>query len=357
MQKAKIRLPWTPIDLCPCSSGLTLKRCCGGIDGSPRASKFDLERASDQTGINLKGCYLAKHANCGSKISLEHPISRNILEQFSNFALRGFKDTDGTIDVIIPAKSAGYKVLCDRHNSDLSSLDDHAGRFFRDLGPAVFPIRHPQDENLLNWVFVDGPKIEAWAIKVIAAHQAVGNFTERGVPVSYQTDWNKIHRAILKGQFEPKGGLYICAARSPNEIDGVQFSAISSQGWLIGVRLVVRGFSFAVLFDPERASEDTLPANATYRGSVHQLFGQGGSAFLFIAWHHRPNLRSYSRGQLYYSQTGSSSTAPFKLLDGPPQQDIRTKVRPSKPEDALAFAPQPVGPVHPASPPLTKQHR
>lgn len=352
MPRQRVQLPWKTNDRCPCRSGEIYGRCCKAPEHSPRAKKFDLERAANQTGKDRAGCYLAGYQNCGEKLTIEHPISRNILEQFSNLGIRGFSGTDGTVDVVVPPKSAGYKVLCDHHNSDLSLLDTHAGQVFRDIIDAVLPIRHAQKKQLLNWVYVDGPKLEAWSTKVIAAHQAAGKLSNGGRPVTYQVDWNKIRRAILKGEFEPNGGLYICDAIAPNEVVGVQYHGVHCNGWLVGVRVVMGSFSFMTIFDPVRASGDTIPRNATYRSSIHQLYAQGGSAFLFFAWRTRAKIKSWSRGEIRYSQHGSSSFAPFHQLSGFPAQDLRTSPKPLKDGKASEFAPAPVGKVLPPSPPF-----
>ncbi|MFG1278979.1 SEC-C metal-binding domain-containing protein [Xanthobacter autotrophicus] len=354
MKKPKIALPWGTMSSCPCGSGRKFAACCRGVDGTPRVPKFNLARHENETGVNNDNCYLSGNYNCCKKITLEHPISRNILDSFSNLAIRGFSKSDGSVDVIVPAKSAGYRVLCKTHNSDINILDEHAGRIFRYLGLIIIQIRHVQKNPIEGWVYIDGPKLEAWSVKVIAAHQAIGNFTEFGSHVNYHVDWKKIRIAILTGEFEPGAGLYICAAQAANEVDGIQYNAVVSNGWLIGIRCVMRGFSFLTIFDFERVSAETIPENATYRGSIHQLFAQGGSALLFLAWNHRANLKTYSRGELRYAQTGSSSTAPFLPLDGPPEQDVRTKLRPPKEDELRAFAPQPNAPVRPALPPLKK---
>ncbi len=342
MAKPKIKLPWRLADPCPCGSGERFGKCCtAGTDRTLRARPFSLERSPDSTGIDRDGCYLSGNHNCSRILSLEHPISRNILEKLGNVAQRGFPGTDGTVDVILPASSVGCRVLCDRHNSDLSPLDSYAGRVFGDLREAVLPIRHPTNDVRERWVYIDGPKLEAFTVKVVAAHQAVGNFTSRGKPQSFQVDWAKLRLALMSGQFEDGGGMHICASRAANEIDGCQYSPLATQdNWLIGIHMRIAGFSFATIFDRERMHTGILPANHTYRPSIHQLYGPGGSAFIALGWRHRYNGRSFSRGRITVTPTGSSSTYPFKPLLGPPELDIRTKLT-SKSEmrQWSAFAP------------------
>ena len=340
MVRPKIKIPWTKISRCPCGSGTTLNRCCAGYDGAPRSKLFNLDRAERKTGLNRAGCYLAGQDNCGAKLSLEHPLSHNIVAQLGDLAIRGFPGVDGETDVVVPKGSAGYKVLCNLHNADLSPLDAHAGRVFAELGAAIFPIRHPDNKERENWVYVDGPWLESFSLKALAAYVAAKVITRSGQKVELDVDWIKLKRAILVGSLEDGGGMYICASPAPNEVDGCQFMPISNVGrQLVGIHCVMRGFSFRTIFDPANAGEGTIPPNATHRPSVHQLYGIGGSSFIYLAWRHKANLRQYSSGRLTTNPTGSSSSFPFDLLAGRPKEDIRTKLSQQPIEMPITFAP------------------
>jgi hypothetical protein len=352
MQQPKIILPWVGYQPCPCLSGKIFAQCCRGRDGAPRAKAFDLGRPANLTGHDKPGCYLSGKENCGEKLTIEHPISRNILEQWDNLAVRGFPGTDGTVDVIISPAAAGMRVLCDLHNSDLALLDEHAGRVVKELREIVIPMRHPQDDPLRKWIYVDGPMLSAWSVKLIAAHQAKGTFTQQGRSVKCDADWSKISAAILRGEFEEGAGLFICSYPKGNEIDGVQFDPLVSSGWLVGVHVRIIGFSFITIFDMKRAGHGLVPPGATYRGSVHQLYAQGGDAVLYLAWRKRAELRSYSRGRLEYSQWGSSSMGGSPSLNGRPEIDLRAKIRPSVENVDLSFAPRPKSPVVPRDLPV-----
>ena len=293
--RPKIEIPWKRTSRCPCGSGRTLNRCCAGLDGAPRSKPFNLERADRNTGINRKGCYLAGQGNCGEKLSLEHAISHNIVKQLGDLAIRGFPGTDGKTDVVVPKKSAGFKVLCNLHNADLAPLDEHAGRVFSELGAAVFPIRHPDNKDREKWVYVDGPWLETFSLKVLAAYVAAGATTQSGHKVEVEVDWAKLTHAILTGNLDPGGGMRICASPAPNEVDGFQAIPICTRGnHVVGVHCVMRAFSFITVFDPNGTDPGKVIPNSTFRPSIHQLYGPGGSAFIYLSWRHRPNLRQFS---------------------------------------------------------------
>jgi hypothetical protein len=86
-----------------------------------------------------RNCFLSGHGNCSGKISGEHYISRPLLQAISG---------DGTVQIgglpwqpqqtlqKIGIGSLVSNVLCETHNSGLSSLDDVAGKFFRAVDAA-----------------------------------------------------------------------------------------------------------------------------------------------------------------------------------------------------------------------------
>ena len=353
MFRPKIKIPWKKSSLCPCGSGKTLNRCCAGIDGTPRSKPFNLNKTERKTGLNRSGCYLAGQDNCGAKLSLEHALSHNIIDPLGDLAIRGFPGVDGETDVVVPKGSAGYKVLCNLHNADLSPLDAQAGRVFAELGAAIFPIRHPANKERENWVYIDGPRLESFSLKALAAYVAAKVITRSGKKVELNVDWTKLKRAILAGDLDDGGGMYICASPAPNEVDGCQFIPISNlDGQLVGIHCVMRGFSFRTIFDPTHAGAGTVPPNATFRPSVHQLYGIGGSAFIYLAWRRRANLRQYSSGRVITTPTGSSSSVPFDLLAGSPKEEIRTKLLQQPTEMPQSFAPIDVGHFEADPPPI-----
>lgn len=356
--RAKILLPWGAGARCPCGSDRAYGICCRGVDGGPRTKAFNLEPKPPKTGYGHPRCYLGHTNDCETKISREHILSESILRQFDALAIRnaaGLGGADGVKDIVLPTQAATSNILCSRHNSTLSPLDEVAGKFFSSLHEAVPPIRQPNATAARGWAYADGPKLEAWAIKILAGTHASGNITVQGRPIETAIDREKAKAALYRGEFEPGAGLYVHANNVPNEMDGAQWYLHRTGPLLCGIHICMQGFSFSVVLDATNLEPNALPANATYRPSLHQLYGVGGDAWIVLGWRHKAELRQYSSGQIFTSPTGSESMWPYRPLKGPPELDIRTKFNDQlTPRAERSMAPVSIARVKRPDPPLTR---
>ena len=148
----------------------------------------------------MSKCFLHGHGICGGKISGEHYISKTVLEAIHS---------DGTAQIgglpwqpqqtlqRIGIRSLVSNVLCETHNSQLSSLDSAAGKFFRavdaaDKRPATLP----------SLTTADGMLIERWFLKVMCGLAAGVGFNNGVVPALW--------KQLLCGEPWPDGwGLYV----------------------------------------------------------------------------------------------------------------------------------------------------
>jgi hypothetical protein len=124
-----------------------------------------------ETEFANKRCYLSSLGNCSTKISKEHFISRNILEKITSSTLKienaaHFFGGKSTLKIGIDAFAS--KVLCDHHNSALSSLDTVAGlAFARIESLTADALRSATARDATRSLYiVSGIDIERWLLKV-----------------------------------------------------------------------------------------------------------------------------------------------------------------------------------------------
>jgi SEC-C motif len=150
--------PWKESDLCPCGSNKPFGLCCLGIDGSPRKTIVNYNPPGCRTGHSHPDCYLNWTRNCSEKLSREHFISGAVLKLINPTALRisgtSWIPQGETRDLSLNALQA--KVLCDRHNSAFSPLDEMAGRFFGTLAAYYDDLSRRSLSSKGNW-FTMGP--------------------------------------------------------------------------------------------------------------------------------------------------------------------------------------------------------
>jgi hypothetical protein len=114
------------------------------------------------------GCYAAALNDCdGGPLTREHFISETILELFGKrFVVEG-TPWASTPTWVSPGSLAS-RILCYRHNSDLSPLDATMGSLY-----AV--VRSAHEGRQAGTHQFDGELIERWAIKLMLGAVASGN--------------------------------------------------------------------------------------------------------------------------------------------------------------------------------------
>lgn len=129
-------------------------------------------------------CWASSRGGCDPTISLEHYVSNAVLGTLRIDYLHGAAYTSGRSDVGISRKNFGSKVLCRRHNSDLSSLDGGAQLLFlaqrlfvAEINGAGFT---PQDEQ----IDISGDQLERWILKCLVAHSSAKIFTVNSATLS-----------------------------------------------------------------------------------------------------------------------------------------------------------------------------
>jgi hypothetical protein len=167
--------------VCPRVAGRKrLRDCCLMSDGriivvdpSPRPS-------STSTSRSLTGCYASSLGDCSERLSREHYFTEGVVRLFPNADRLTVIGPPGGRRGHRPRKlSAGQfheRILCGRHNSILSPIDDTAIWFFGGIAKAL---ERPRTDEPLR--YVNGLAFERWLLKVTC-----GVLAAQGLPVAEQ---------------------------------------------------------------------------------------------------------------------------------------------------------------------------
>jgi len=122
-------------------------------------------------------CWASSRGGCDRKISLEHYVSDTVLGAIGIEYLRGAAYTGGRSDVHISRSNFGSKVLCRRHNSDLSGLDTHARLLFLTQRLFLAEINKPEFTPVDEQIDISGDLLEKWLLKCLVAQTTAKIFT------------------------------------------------------------------------------------------------------------------------------------------------------------------------------------
>jgi hypothetical protein len=158
------------------------------------------------TGYRHDRCYANGDNNCSTKISSEHFISEEYLRQIEHNGTTKIADLTWQRPQtfsILPIKGLASNVLCDRHNSALSTLDAELGSFAEtirdfDQGKASISVTRT----------VSGYMVELWMLKYLLGASVSKNIYGTLKPecvnllferVMWPTDWGLYYCSDTQG--------------------------------------------------------------------------------------------------------------------------------------------------------------
>lgn len=161
-----------------------------------------------------KGCWAASLGDCEGKISREHLVSQALFPD-GNITVSGLhwcKDGPKTVGL---AALTG-KILCQKHNSELSELDDNVKRAFEtfDESMQLFQVRSKlQGRRWTIKVFtIDGALLERWFLKTLINLSHGGQWIiGEGSHSAWLPNNELVKIAFGKAAFRQKAGLYTAA--------------------------------------------------------------------------------------------------------------------------------------------------
>ena len=188
----------------------------------------------------------------------------------------------------LATKGLTSKILCDRHNSTLSGLDEVGIRFFEKL-------RAPSVEKPLSHTVVSshiypfrGEMVELWMLKVLCGLIASENALDRTgtlINAALPRNWLEV---LFEHEPLPSGwGLYMPgsvshAFRSTHPNGAL---VIYENGTLFGFILTLDSLSFILVMNhPPRERAGTLLENCTYRPGEIEMNSKHRQDTLRLFW-------------------------------------------------------------------------
>jgi hypothetical protein len=222
-----------------------------------------LIQSSDQTFAHPK-CYARCLGNCSPKISGEHYFTHAVLRRLAvdprGVYLKGAPwQPDG---MWIPPDNLTAAVLCGRHNSQLSPLDDFAASLDDEL------VRIHQaaagDHVVSTVIRFYGPNLERWLMKslcgFVAARPSVFLRSDASPPVP--DTW--VRYLFGDGDLVAPAGLHLSPkAGESRDVDpnGVTFTSLHARGEVSGLMLDMRILRFTFI---------SIPWQGTIRGVLDE---------------------------------------------------------------------------------------
>jgi hypothetical protein len=206
-------------------------------------------------------CWAASLGDCSEKISGEHVISAGLFLSDKIF-VQGFswcRDAPKEIG----SASFVKNILCRKHNSDLSPVDEAGIKAFRVFQECTRLQNVRQQMKPRHWKVsrfrLNGLGLERWFLKTlinIAAQgdDAIGPHSQPGEP---SRDLVKIAFGLTK--FESRCGLYSIGEAGESFVseDRVSFTSFhgAERKYIAGARFFFRGHSFALLLTAPKPGE------------------------------------------------------------------------------------------------------
>lgn len=282
--------PWGDAENCPCGSKLAFRTCCKKPNELPLINVPNLNPPGPLTNYSHAKCFLRTENNCSTKISREHYMSASILAQFPRIHVTGLPGRPLNEPIEVPLKSLTAKILCQRHNSALSPLDDFAAKAFRSMGDAAAYAATHQRPGRLAHFLVSGDALELWAIKTMAGlyHSGVASLESTKV-----SSFASIRNDLIAKAFETQNlpqytGLFVTQGIGIIKRQGLSVSSLidTDRNEQIGINLELGPLKFQLFIVPPQDVKMMIAAKRYRVGSI-EFRGPVRSAKVFLTWRHR----------------------------------------------------------------------
>jgi hypothetical protein len=247
------------------------------------------------------GCWADSNGNCAGKTSREHLVSASLFPG-KLIMVRGFPwCKDAPVEIGISGLTA--KILCRKHNSDLSPLDEAASNAFETLRKmtTLNETRRKIKPNIwtVKEFVLDGALLERWFLKTL-----INIACDREYPIGNDSETvgrpspRLVRIALSQQKFEQKAGLYVLAKEGMTLSlqDRVQCLTLQGENNRVkGALFGFGGFGFLLYLETD-GPEDSLggvsfggkdlgDAKLLYRDSSFRTrVGKYESHVLRIAW-------------------------------------------------------------------------
>ncbi len=284
-------LPWKPDEPCPCGSILPLKGCCLEPDGIPRIKVPNLVPTGPLTNHSNEDCYLKETSNCSRTITKEHYISRSILQQLGEpISWTGLPWEKPGVEVKYGVNSLTSHILCDRHNSALSPLDQLAADAFRALRASSDELNTISVSRRKKWLLVSGEAMELWGYKALCGlyYSSVAAQSKESLINTYSLDVSRFERALRLRQVDSGCGLYVTPNTGERQPCSYAPLSVIESRRVIGIRMGFAAVEFDIILDPNGVNFDYLNRNFFRRPWLINLVSQHRRHTIVLSWPNNP---------------------------------------------------------------------
>jgi hypothetical protein len=232
------------------------------MDASPRTTPFRVSSDRTDEPFAHPKCYARCLQTCSRKISGEHYFTHAILRKIGldprGIYLRGAPwQPDG---VWIPPHALTAAVLCDRHNSQLSPLDEFASSLDDELIEIHRAAQANQVVSTLARFY--GPNLERWLMKSLCGFAAArpGVFGSSDAHSPVPGDW--VRYLFGEIDLDNPAGIYLSSrAGESRAVDpnGLTFTSLHARGELSGLMVDMRFLRFTFI---------SIAWDGTIRGAI-----------------------------------------------------------------------------------------
>jgi hypothetical protein len=284
-------LPWKPEDPCPCGNNASLKDCCLGSDGVPRINVPNLVPTGLLTGYGNESCYLKSTLNCSTKANKEHYISRSVLQQLGEpLRCAGLPWEKPGVEIKYGLNSLSSHILCDRHNSALSPLDQLASNAFKTIRASSDELNIRSTSRRNKWFLISGEALELWAFKTICGlfYASVAARNKQSLNKAYSIDVSRFERAVSQRRVDAGCGLYVTPHTGQRKPFAYSPLSVEQGKRVIGIRIRLAALEFDVVLDPTGVNFDYLNQNFFYRPWLINMSSQETMHTMVLSWPSNP---------------------------------------------------------------------
>jgi hypothetical protein len=230
-------------------------------DGTLRKQPPNLLPPGPKTNYRQDGCYLAFTKDCSKGISAEHYLSRSVLKELSGptVGADGFFWQEPGERQELSINRLTSKILCARHNSALSGLDDEAALFLKRL-KEIFTIsgRHSLSTKRTSTI-ISGETLELWFLKLACGlfYSKIASSDRHQLYKDHLVDDNIIAQAMFSKRWYPHCGLYLrghIGSKIGDNAISVAPATATNEKRYVGVHITIMGLELSVVFDPRGAN-------------------------------------------------------------------------------------------------------
>lgn len=179
-------------------------------------------------------------------------MSKTILKQLGDFQISGAPwQLPGEVQAV-GINSMTANILCERHNSQLSVLDETAGLLFEMLDGVWLDMGRRSLSRRPSVKYISGETFERWMLKVLcgAFFSKIASTNRQRIIDTHTMDNGALFSALLANQWKPGCGLFIQPGGHIRPENKVSMAPLSIKGSnrVVGIQMNFRGLDIRSIF-------------------------------------------------------------------------------------------------------------